>query len=224
MTAARSPATAIRVACAAATASHGPVLPSRWATMNASRPAASRTRPSCTNVSRPKEWAKPPAGKRPSASWRSVRNAGSMVMAVAHADGDEDRFDAREGDAEPGQELVHRRVVGHQEPLVVDREREVAVADLEGDADRLLVPAWRDGEDRLGRRLDRHVPARTDVDDIARREDAARRERQREAPAGSGRDAAAPPAPRLRRAPEAGAHQPAADRLASWCPRRRDHS
>src|SRR5438445_159650 len=188
---------AILVACATATASHGPALPSRWATTNASRPAASSTRPSWTYVSRPNEWAKPPAGKRPSASWRSAKNAGSVVMTVTRADGDEHCHATLEVDAEPGQELVHRRVVGHQKPLTVEREREVAVADLEGDADRLLARARRDGEHGLRRRLDRDVPARADMEDVAGDQDAARRERQRERPAGARRDAAAPPAPFL---------------------------
>src|SRR5207249_6437807 len=96
--------------CATTTASHGPALPSRWATTNASRPAASTTRPSCTYVSRPNEWTKPPAGKRPSASWRSARNAGS-VMTVTRSDGHEHRGAALEDDAKPREELVHRRVV-----------------------------------------------------------------------------------------------------------------
>src|SRR5947199_134440 len=192
-----SPHAASRVAQATATASHGPAPPSRWATRKASRPAASPTRPSCTYVSRPNEWAKPPAGKRPSASWRSARNAESAIMAVAHADGVEHRLDALEGDAEPGQELVHRRVVGHQQPLAIDREREVAVADLEGDADRLGARARRDGKHGLARRLGHHIPPRADVKDVAGVEDAARGERQREGPARARDDAAAPPTPLL---------------------------
>src|SRR5439155_838824 len=178
---ATSPRAASRVACATTTASHGPALPSRWATTNASRPAASTTRPSCTYVSRPNEWTKPPAGKRPSASWRSARNAGS-VMTVTRADGHEHRGAALEDDAKPREELVHRRVVWHQEPLTVEREHEVAVADLERDPDRLLARARRDDEHGLGRRLDRDVPARADVENVAGYQDAARRERQRERP------------------------------------------
>src|SRR5437773_2284683 len=193
---ATSPRAASRVACATTTASHGPALPSRWATTNASRPAASTTRPSCTYVSRPNEWTKPPAGKRPSASWRSARNAGS-VMTVTRADGHEHRGAALEDDAKPREELVHRRVVWHQEPLTVEREHEVAVADLDRDPERLLRAARRDDEHGLGRRLDRDVPARADVENVAGDQDAARRERQRERPAGARRDAAAPPAPLL---------------------------
>src|SRR5437867_1003527 len=194
---ATSPRAASRVACATTAASHGPALPSRWATTNASRPAASTTRPSCTYVSRPNEWTKPPAGKRPSASWRSARNAGS-VMAVTRADGHEHCGAALEDDAKPREELVHRRVVWHQEPLTVEREHEVAVADLERDPDRLLARARRDDEHGLGRRLDRDVPARADVEDVAGYQDAARRERQRERPPGARGDASTPPAPLFR--------------------------
>src|SRR5438132_12727034 len=125
------------------------------------------------------------------ASWRSARNAGSG-MAVARADGDEHRGAALEDDAEPREELVHRRVVWHQEPLAVEREHEVAVADLERDADRLLARARRDDEHGLGRRLDRDVPSRADLGDVGRYRDAARREGQREGARGARSGASTP--------------------------------
>src|SRR3989454_5095293 len=84
-----------------ATASHGPALPSRWATTNASRPAASSTRPSWTYVSRPNEWAKPPAGKGPPASCRSGRNAGSVGITVTPAHGGKHRRATPQGDPQP---------------------------------------------------------------------------------------------------------------------------
>src|SRR6267143_428775 len=204
---ATSPAAAPRAAWATATASHGPALPSRWARTNSSRPTRSRTRPSCAYVSSPNEWAKPPAGKSPSANCRRARNAGS-VMTVPGADGHEHALHALEGHAEPPEQLVHRRIVGNEQPLAVDREREVAVADLEGDADRLLARARRHGEHRLGRRLDDDVPAGADVQDVAGREHAAGRERQREGAARPRRDATAPPAPLLGREHEGIALEP----------------
>src|SRR5256885_9939944 len=94
--------------------------------MNASRPWRSRTRPSCAYVSSPKEWAKPPAGKSPSANCSSVSSAGSGVMAVSRSERHEHGVQPLEGDAQPCEKLVHRRVVRDEHAVSVDREGEVA--------------------------------------------------------------------------------------------------
>src|SRR5438093_12497525 len=60
-------------------------------------------------------------------------------MTVAHADGHEHGALTREGDLEAGEEHGHRGIVGHQKPIAVDRKREVPVADLERQPQRLLA-------------------------------------------------------------------------------------
>src|SRR3989442_9252519 len=95
--------------------------------MNASRPWRSRTGPSCAYVSSPKEWAKPPAGKSPSANCSSVSSAGSGIMAVSRSERHEHGVQPLEGDAQPCEKVVHGRVVRDEHAVAVDREGEVAV-------------------------------------------------------------------------------------------------
>src|SRR2546427_6841504 len=150
--------------------------------MNASRPWRSRTRPSCAYVSSPKEWAKPPAGKSPSANCSSVSSAGSGIMAVSRSERHEHGVQPLEGDAQPCEKVVHGRVVRDEHAVAVDREGEVAVPHLEGDAQRRVARYPRDRQDRFRRALHDEVPVRADMEDLSGSERAAGRERQDERP------------------------------------------
>src|SRR5262244_3251271 len=105
--------------------------------MNSPTPAPSRTAPVWAYVSRPNEWAKPPDGNNPSASWSTASSP--SVMTMPSADGSEDRVVALPRDVEAPEQLLHRRVVGHEEPVTVDGQREVTVADLERHAHGLVA-------------------------------------------------------------------------------------
>src|SRR2546428_13497006 len=109
--------------------------------MNASRPWRSRTRPSCAYVSSPKEWAKPPAGKSPSANCSSVSSAGSGIMAVSRSERHEHGVQPLEGDAQPCEKVVHGRVVRDEHAGAVDREGEVGGAPPPREAPRRAARA-----------------------------------------------------------------------------------
>jgi hypothetical protein len=70
-------------------------------------------------------------------------------MTVPHPDRHEHRAHALEPDVEACEQVPHRGIVGHQHPLAVDREREVAIPDLEGHAQRLFGRRRLEGQDRL---------------------------------------------------------------------------
>ena len=87
---------------------------------------------------------------------------------------------------------------GTQEPAARHREGGVEPADLERDAEPLARGPRGDREERLGRGLHRHVPARPHVEDAAGNEHVAGREREGDHPSGP-RHHAAPGAPALLR-------------------------
>src|SRR2546425_9325771 len=64
-------------------------------------------------------------------------------MAVPPSDRHEHCLRSLEGHAEPREELLHRPVVRHKEPLAIEGQREVAVSHLASDAPRLLPPSPR---------------------------------------------------------------------------------
>src|SRR5262245_6541418 len=148
---------------AAAAESAGPADPSRCAAMSCSRSCRSRTRPSCTYVSSPNEWAKPPVGNSPSANCSKVRSPGSAVMALRPSDRLEGRAHPLEPHAEPRQHDVHARVIGDEEALAVQRQVEMAVTHLERHAQRLLARGGRDRQTRLDGAFDDDEPIRADV-------------------------------------------------------------
>src|SRR5262245_7064284 len=85
----------------------------------------------------------------------------------------EHRRTAPPNETEADEELLHGRVVRHEEIGAVDGERKVSVADVEGDADRLLAVPRRHREHRLGLGLDLQVPVRLHRHDVAWLEDGA---------------------------------------------------
>src|SRR5215471_8030290 len=85
----------------------------------------------------------------------------------------EDRRTAPPDEAEADEELLHGRVVRHEEIGAVDGERKVSVANVEGDADRLLAIPRRHREHGLWPSLDLQVPVRLHRHDVTRLEDGA---------------------------------------------------
>ena len=121
----------------------------------------------------------------------------AVLVRVVRPQRSEDGRRALPGHAEPGQELGHRGVVGHEKIVARDGEREMPVADIEGDADGLVPIPWRHGEHGLGFALDLEVPLRLDGHDVPRMEQAPRGQRESDLSAAHGGHALARPAPLL---------------------------
>src|SRR5215471_3113079 len=85
----------------------------------------------------------------------------------------EDRRTAPPGEAMADEELLHGRIVRHEEIGAVDGERKVPVTDVEGDADRLLAVPRCHRKHGLGPGLDLQVPVGLHRHDIARLKDGA---------------------------------------------------
>ena len=60
-------------------------------------------------------------------------------MTMTHPDRHEHRAHPLEPDVEPREQVLHRGIVRHEQPLAVERQREVAVTHLERDAQRLFA-------------------------------------------------------------------------------------
>src|SRR6059036_4258533 len=135
-------------------------------------------------------------------------------MAVPPSERHEHCLRSLEGRAEPGEKLIHRRVVQHKESLAIEGQREVAVTHLEGDAQRFLARGRRDRENRFRRALHDEVPVRADVKDLPGRERGAGGQRQREAAPPGRRHATTAPAALLGREHERVALVPGQIRVA----------
>src|SRR5438552_15070105 len=114
-------------------------------------------------------------------------------MAMAGTDRSEDRATALPRHAEPFQQLLHGDVVRDEQPITVERDGEVPVADLEGDANRLVSRSRRHEQDGLLRRLDDDVVVGADVEPGPRRQRGAGRQCQRALPPVRGLDPPPPP-------------------------------
>lgn len=102
-------------------------------------------------------------------------------------------------DAEPGEQLFHRRIIWNEEPITVDREREVTIADLESDSHELVPRPGHDGEHGLRRRLDLHVPIVVHAENLSGHELASGRKREGQRPPAASHDPAPTPSALFRR-------------------------
>jgi len=114
-------------------------------------------------------------------------------MAMAGSDRSEDCAIALPRHTEPSQQLFHGAVVRDEQPITVECDGEVPVADLEGDANRLVSRSRRHDQHGLLRRLDDDVVVGTDVEHVPRRQRGSGRQCQRELPPVRGLDPPPPP-------------------------------
>src|SRR6266403_1738272 len=121
----------------------------------------------------------------------------AVTVLMAGAEWGEDGSRALPDRAQSRQELGHRGIVGHEKIVARDGEREMPVADVEGDADGLVPIPWRHGEHGLGFALDLEIPVRLDGHDVPRMEQAPRGQRESDLSAARGGHALARPAPLL---------------------------
>src|SRR5262249_12088855 len=119
----------------------------------------------------------------------------ASVMTMPGSDGHEDGVIPRPLNVEPREELLHGGVVGHEQTLAVDGQREVAIADLEGHAQGLAPRPGRDSKDGLDGSPDRTVPAGAYKKAVARRETVTRRQGQDERAPGARLHPPSSPAP-----------------------------
>lgn len=74
----------------------------------------------------------------------------------------EDGVAADPSDAKTIKKLFHRAVVGHQDLVVIYRDRKMSIADFEGESDCMFDVAHFDGDHRFRRRFDFEVPVAFD--------------------------------------------------------------
>ena len=106
------------------------------------------------------------------------------------------------GHTNPRQELLHRDVVGHEQPVAVDGNGEVPIPDFERNPNHLIAIPRRNREHRLRSRFDDDVVPIPDVEDMSRREHAPGGQRERKLPPFLRLDASASPSALFRREDE----------------------
>src|SRR5262245_58684053 len=88
-------------------------------------------------------------------------------LVVASAERGKNRGPPPPHEAEPGQQLFHGSIVGHEELAAIQGERKVTIADFERRPYRLVGATRRDREHWLRPGLDLEKPLRLDRNDVA---------------------------------------------------------
>src|SRR5882672_6359461 len=106
-------------------------------------------------------------GKRPSLKCRRLTKV-SAFMGATLSDGLKWRDASFPANADSAEQVDHGRVVWHEQAVALKRERKMKIADLEGDANRLLPISGLNHKKQFICGFHRQVPVRPNPQRLAR--------------------------------------------------------